>query len=166
MKTFIVVASLIALNFLGGCVVPQSPYGYGGIQSPAGIYEGILTPSLDYQEGAFGYDSYGQPYTIVGGQPSVIVFEANRGWGYYDIHRHWREAPRHMIGTLERDHPRGHGLPPPSPAHLMGQHPQGMPPMGQHPQGMPPMGQHPQGMLPMGQHPQGVPPKVNPTKKK
>ncbi len=164
MKTFIVGASLSVLTIFSGCAV-QSSTGYRG------YYGGYQTPANNsYQDGYFAYDSYGQPYILAGGQPAVLVFESNRGWGYYDSHQHWLAAPQHVIGFLERDHPHGHGLPPPRP--IMGEHPQGEAnhmgmrpeaesrPMAARPQGEPlPMGARPQsGPPPMGARPQAGPP--------
>jgi hypothetical protein len=180
MKTFIVGASLSALTLFAGCAVQPSPgYSgyYGGYQTPANNY---------YQDGYFGYDNYGQPYILAGGQPALIIFEQNRGWGYYDIHQHWLPAPQHAIGVLERDHPHGHGLPAPRP--IMGVHPQGEAnrmgmrpgeiesrPMGVRPPGevnhmgarpeaeSRPMGAQPQGeRLPMEPRPQTGPPPMGP----
>lgn len=144
---------------VSGCVEPVGNYGYGAMPGPGG---------MPYQAGGFGYDNYGQPYTVVDGQPTVIIFEPNLGWGYYDSRRHWQAAPSRLIGPLERQYPRGYGLPPlrplatPGVGVIDGHFHQGVrppSPMAEHPQGQPsPMWGRPQGQPnPMEGRPQSQP---------
>ena len=52
----------------------------------------------------------GEPTVIIDGAPVFLVLAAGLGWGYYDLHHHWRDAPSRYRSHMERFHPNGQGL--------------------------------------------------------
>jgi hypothetical protein len=65
-----------------------------------------LTDAAD--EGLYFADR--EPFVMLDGEPAAMVFDATRGWGYFDAGQQWTPAPERWRRHLDNVYPRGKGL--------------------------------------------------------
>ncbi len=111
---------------LSGCVVqqpqPTTPFSFGAYSAPGYSFTGFDGPGDQLFLGPDGLTYVnGEPVTMLDGDPAPIFYDAGLGgWGYFDRVHHFPRTPPEMRDRLNRFHPEGRGLPPPSPAAIRG----------------------------------------------